>query len=219
MAITVYWGSGSAFAWRALLALEVKSVPYESKLLSFADKQTQTPEFLRLNPRGKVPVLDDNGHVVYESLAILYYLDCRYPKPPLYGRNPQEAGRVMQSICEQGAYLEPNLYDLVRAVFQGRVEEQRETVSAQLPALTAELGGFDARLAQQPWLAGEVLSAADLALYPNLQLLRRALAREAAASLAPGLRPFDERFAGIARWNRAVESLPGYERTYPPHWR
>jgi glutathione S-transferase len=57
MAVDVYWGSGSPFAWRVLLTLELKQVPYESHLLECSKREHKSPEMLAMNPRGKVPVL------------------------------------------------------------------------------------------------------------------------------------------------------------------
>ena len=79
MALTLYWGSGSPFSWRVLLALEHKRLPYESQLLHFDKQEHQSPQMLKMNPRGRVPVLKDGDYVVFESVAILYYLDVKYP--------------------------------------------------------------------------------------------------------------------------------------------
>ena len=59
MALELYWGSGSPFAWRVMLSLEVKRLSYESKLLEFSKGEHKSAGFLKLNPRGKVPVLKD----------------------------------------------------------------------------------------------------------------------------------------------------------------
>ena len=83
MAIEVFWGSGSPFAWRVLLALEFKKLPYVPHLLQFSKQEHKSPQMLALNPRGRVPVLKDGDYVCFESLAILYYLDLKYPRPPL----------------------------------------------------------------------------------------------------------------------------------------
>ncbi len=64
---------------------------------------------LAMNFRGRVPVLRDNDYVVFESLAILYYLDQKYRDPPIFGRNPEEAGVIMRVICEYQSYAEPPL--------------------------------------------------------------------------------------------------------------
>src|SRR6202035_4522324 len=117
MAIEVFWGSGSPFAWRVLLALENKRLPYVSHLLQFSKQEHKSPQMLALNPRGRVPVLKDGDYVVFESLAVLYYLDLKYPDPPIFGRTPEEAGVIMRVICEFQSYDERQVTSIVRTVF------------------------------------------------------------------------------------------------------
>ena len=75
-----YWGSGSPYSWRVLLALEHKGLAYNSHLLQLAMQEHKAPHMLALNPRGRVPTLKDGDYVVFESLAILYYLDRKQPE-------------------------------------------------------------------------------------------------------------------------------------------
>src|ERR1043166_8931830 len=82
MSIRLYHGAGSPYGWRVWLALEHKNLSYDLRTLSFSDGDLKKPEFLALNPRGKVPVLVDDGFVLYESAAILEYLEDRYRDAP-----------------------------------------------------------------------------------------------------------------------------------------
>ena len=79
MPLVLYYGSGSPYAWRVQLALEHKALPYELKVLSFSAGDTRKPEFLALNPRHRVPVLVHDDFVLYESNAIVEYLDEAFP--------------------------------------------------------------------------------------------------------------------------------------------
>ena len=97
MAIDFYWGSGSPACWRVALALEFKGLKYNSHLLHFDRQEHKSPQMLAMNFRGKLPVLRDNNYVVFESLAIVHYLDQKYPAPPIFGRNPEEAGVIMRA--------------------------------------------------------------------------------------------------------------------------
>src|SRR5689334_8789076 len=105
MTLEIYWAAGSPYAWRVLLAAELKRIPYTSKLLEFSKGDLRTPEFLALSPRGKVPVIRDGDFTLGESLAILAYLERKYPEPPLFGRTPEEAGRIWVAIADFESYL------------------------------------------------------------------------------------------------------------------
>ena len=59
-------------------------------------------EFIKLNPRGRVPALQDGDFVVYESAAISFFLDQLHPEPPLYGTNAKETALTQQVILEVG---------------------------------------------------------------------------------------------------------------------
>ncbi|HEV3409567.1 MAG TPA: glutathione binding-like protein, partial [Chthoniobacterales bacterium] len=82
-----------------------------------------------------------------------------------------------------------------------------------------ELKRFDERLAGSQWLVGDKISAADIGVFPLVQLLLRAASKEAARPFDLGLLPLAESFPNLAKWLQRVEALPNYERTYPPHWR
>ena len=219
MTVEVYWGSGSPYAWRALLALEVKRLHYVSKLIQFSTKEHKTPEFLKLNPRGKVPVLNDNGFVVYESLAIVKYLDDKYPDPPLFGRTPEESARIMKYISECNSYLEPAGLGVVRPVFFNELDSKRDAVLEAANTAREELRLLDERLRNRRWLVGETVTAADIMIYPVVALLERALGKPNVEELELKLAPIKQYFPAIAAWIKNVEALPGYEKTYPPHWR
>ena len=71
MAITFYYGSGSPFAWKVWLVLEHKRLAYQLKVMSFQAGDLKKPEYLAINPRGKVPVLIDDGYTIWESSVII----------------------------------------------------------------------------------------------------------------------------------------------------
>ena len=79
----LYWGSGSPPAWRALLALTEKGLPFRSEQVTFESGVLKTPPMLTLNPRGLVPIFIDGDVRMFESLAILQYLEWQYPEPAL----------------------------------------------------------------------------------------------------------------------------------------
>jgi glutathione S-transferase len=219
MAITLYWGSGSPFSWRVLLALEHKRLPYESQLLHFDKQEQQSPQMLKMNPRGRVPVLKDNDYVVFESVAILFYLDQKYPRIPIFGLSPEEAGVIMRVICEFQAYAEPSLQKIVAAVFSDKVSDDIEELTDAMHIVGREARTIEGRLSKEQWIVGENYTALDMVIFPWIQLLRRAMNRPSAAQLGARFLPMERNYPALARWISRIESLPGYEQTYPPHWR
>ena len=219
MALTLYWGSGSPFAWRVMLTLEVKGLNYESKLLEFSKGDHKTPAYLKLNPRGKVPTLKDGDFVLYESLAIMSYIDRKYPDPPLFGKTPEETGLIWRWLAECESYVVSAGDKLVRPIFFGQGLERVEEIQQGAQTLRDEFKRLDERLARSQWLIGDKLSAADIGIFPITQLVLRAASKEAAQPFNLGFLPLEQRFPNIARWVQRIEALPNYQRTYPPHWR
>ncbi|MFO0226878.1 MAG: glutathione S-transferase C-terminal domain-containing protein [Gammaproteobacteria bacterium] len=78
---------------------------------------------------------------------------------------------------------------------------------------------IEQRVSRFDWIVGEDYSAIDMVIFPAIQLLRRALARPGAGDLASRFLPIESNYPALGRWLARIEALPGYERTYPPHWR
>lgn len=219
MAIELYWGSGSPFAWRVMLTLEVKGLAYESKLLEFSKGDHKTPAYLQLNPRGKVPTLKDGDFVVYESLAMMSYLDRKYPTPPLFGNSAEETALIWQAISECESYLTSAGDKVVRPLFFGKGLENVDEIQQAAETIRHELKTLDERLAGANWLVGKTISAADIATFPLIQLILRAAGKEAAKSFNLAWLPLATYYPNVAKWVERIEALPNYQRTYPPHWR
>lgn len=219
MALELWWGSGSPYSWRALLALEYKQLQYASHVVQFAKQEHRSPQLVKMNPRGRVPVLKDDDYVCFESLAILHYLDRKYPQRPLFGSTPEEAGTITRVICEYQSYAEDHLMKIIQAVlFQG-VEARAEEVERAMSFVMQEARTIETRLATSAWLVGDWFSAADIVVFPGIQMLLRVLERREAQDLRARLLPLATNFPAIAGWIERIEAIPGYERTYPPHWR
>ena len=223
MAIDLYWGSGSAYCARVLLALEHKGLEYRSHLLKFDQQEHQAPQMLAMNPRGQLPVLRDNDYVVFESVGILYYLDRKYPDPPLFGRSPEEAGVIMRVIGEYQAYAEPSLMQLVRYFLYGlgpaaASEDQQEALAAAMHRVASEARTIERRLAQSDWVVGERISATDLVIYPDIRLLLRALAKPAARELAARFLPVEINYPALGRWLGRVAAVLPHTAQDPVIW-
>ena len=219
MALEVYWGSGSPYAWRVLLALEVKQIPYDSKRLSFTDEDLKSDEYLAISPREKVPAIRDGAVTVHESIAILRYLEDLKSEPVLFGNDPAERSRIWCSIMEIMNYIEPNILDYARTIFYGELSEKKQIAITAREAIENELSHLNTSLKSKEYLASEKLSAADIVLYPVIPFLSRAADKENTEEVSGNLRSIDKHYPAIGAWCKRIESIPGYEKTYPPHWK
>lgn len=213
MAIHFYYGSGSPYAWRVWLALEHKKLPYELKVMSFTSGDLRKPDFKAINPRGKVPVIVDEGFVLYESSAILEYLDDAYPQTArLFPGDAQQRALCRRYIREMDAYLAPPLDILVEEILsKPRLAWSGQAIERARVSLIREISVFDGIL-RGDFLLDEV-GAADFSLYPSLALALRLEARKPDVGIHTAIAPH------LAGWMKRVEALPYFGRTYPPHWR
>jgi glutathione S-transferase len=213
MPLQFYYGAGSPYAWRVWLALEHQGVPYERTTISFSKRETHTPEFSRLNPRCKVPVIVDGDFVLYESAAILEYLDERFPEAPrLFPGSVRDRATVRRVVREVDSYLGTEIGSLGDQLFVSSPDERsRPTVEAAATGLRDELPAWERVLAGD-YLHGNTLSAADFSLYPLLALLPRFEKRMPELGLSAELGP------RVTAWMRRIEALPYFRKTYPAHW-
>lgn len=214
MNIVLYYGSGSPWAWRAQFALEHKALQYERKVLSFAAGDTRKPEFVALNPRHQVPVLVDGDFVLYESNAIVEYLDEAYPGTgsPLFPGDVRTRALVRRMVLEVDNYFDKAIDPLTTQAFSVKPEERSaEAIESAKAAIRAELEVFT-RSMRGDYLAGP-LSAADFALYPLVAFIKRCELK------IPNLGGEALFTPQLAAWRARIESLPYFEATVPPHWK
>jgi glutathione S-transferase len=214
MSLTLYYGSGSPFAWRAQLALEHKALAYELKVLSFSAGDTRKPEFVALNPRHQVPVLVDGDFVLYESNAIVEYVDEAYPGrgAPLFPGDAKARALVRRLIEEvDNYYYRANELLMTQAFWKKPEEREVDKIAEGRKAIVEELALFTKSM-RGDFLAGP-LSAADYTLFPFVAALWRAEMKlpdlDAAGMLTPELRA----------WKARIEALPYLDKTIPPHWK
>jgi len=84
----------SSAAFRVRIALNLKGVDYETVAVHLPSNAHRLPEFRAVNPQATIPTLDDDGTILWQSLAIIEYLDARFPEPPLLPLEPVARARV-----------------------------------------------------------------------------------------------------------------------------
>jgi glutathione S-transferase len=164
--ITLYDFKSSPNCQRVKVVLAEKNLPYETIPVDLRKQEQKTPEFLKLNPYGKVPVLLDEGTVLYESCIINEYLNEKYPNPPLM---PADLGKRAKAriLIDYGlAHLDGAYQKLRVELMKERREQDQEIIDAAKNSLRKLLEHLENELGNQPYLVGD-FSLADAALIPR----------------------------------------------------
>lgn len=164
--IKLYDFTSSPNCQRVKVVLAEKSLPYDIIPVDLRKQEQKKPEFLKLNPYGKVPVLIDDSTVLYESCIINEYLNEKYPSPPLL---PADFGRRAKAriLTDYGlAHLDGAYQKLRLELMKPAAEQNREVVDDAKNGLRKLLRHLEDELDDQPYLVGD-FSLADAALIPR----------------------------------------------------
>jgi len=204
------WGRPSSFNTQKVLWLaDEMGLAYRHIPAGGSFGGLDTPEFLAMNPHGRVPVIDDDGTVVWESHAILRYLAARHGNGRFWRDDPAERSRIDAWMDWSHTRLQPDFLNGVFWGFYRTPERLRDAgaVAKSVARCTADFRLLDQVLGGRPYLGGEAISLADIpagtALYryfeldierpsvPNVEAWYRRL-RERPAYRARVMLPFDE---------------------------
>ncbi len=169
----LYDAARCPFCARARIAFAEKGVPYEPVEIDLSDRPAWLYE---KNPRGKVPVLEEDAFLLPESSVIMEYLDERYPEPALLPADPADRAVARLWIFDFERRLGDDYY------------EARRGVSGAVETLTARLAALDMWLEGHRFLAGAEYSLADIAYVPWILRAQQLLG----VDLAP--------FEALSRW-------------------
>ncbi len=212
MSFTLHWLSGSPYAWRVQLALVHKGLPFTLHNLSYDAGDFDRPALALLNPRKRVPVLDHGDFRLYESAAIVEYLEDIAPNPPLFAADPKHRAIQRRMIREADQYFAAEAMEaLVQAVFH-TAEDQRDParIAAAWAAMRADLDLWESLILGE-YLAGG-LSAVDHALFPAIALGYRI------ATYVPEIATGSLTGPKLTAWYARMLALPIIRATWPPHW-
>ena len=185
--------SGNSYKVRILLSL--LDVPYEMVAFDHFKDEHRQPAFLKLSPRGEVPVIEDDGAVIWDSAACLVYVAHKYGGEQWLPGPPAAMAQVMQWVALAGNEIQYGLQYGRRGVRQGRwtagnLEQCQATARVALNTL-------EGRLASNEWLALGRPTIADIACFPYVET-----APEARIALDP--------YPGIIAWLARCKALPGW---------
>ena len=181
--------------YKASVALEEMELPYRVHSVNLAAAEQKTPEFLALNPNGRIPVIVDDGFAVFESGAILIYLAEKTGQ--LMPTDIQGRSRVIQWLMFQMGGIGPMMgqANVFYRYFPERIQPAIDRYHGEVKRL---FGVLDRHLATNEWLAGDY-SIADIANWCWTRTARWS-----------GVDP--EPYEHMARWHRAIASRPAAVR-------
>ncbi len=198
IAMKLYGMTGSGNCWKPAALMKLLGIPFEWIEVSVVRGETRAPEFLAKNPNGKVPLLEpEAGRYLAESNAMLCYLAEGTPYLP--------ADRWLRAKVFEWLFFEQYSHEPYIATvrmwvrYLGKQQEWRDKIAEAMDKGYAALGVMERQLAVTPYLAGESLTIADLALYAYTHV-----ADQGGYDLA--------RFPAIRRWLARTADRPGFYR-------
>jgi maleylacetoacetate isomerase len=169
-----YWRSSAAY--RVRIALNLKGVDYESRQIDLREDEQKSDEYRSLNPQGLVPMLEIDGQRLTQSLAIINYLDLRFPNQPLIPALAAERAHVVAMAMMIACDIHPLNNLRVLKYLRHELGHSNEQVDAWyahwiregLPALEAMAAPRSGK-----FLFGDAPTGADVCLVPQLYNARR----------------------------------------------
>jgi len=192
------FGQARSRASRSLWMLEEIGIPYEHVPVR-PYTESRSADYLRVNPNGRIPSLDDDGFVIWESLAINLYLAETYAGPPLWPARTKDHARVYQWSFWAANEVEPCIVSIAKGVSKEApgLSKELEQLAAVLRVLDNELHGL--------YLLGDVFTVGDLNVASTLREPgEQGISDIAGIDLAP--------FPNVARWLDRCSARPAHGR-------
>jgi glutathione S-transferase len=204
----VYGPALSSYVWSTRLALAEKGVAHELVEVGF-DQHREEPHLSR-HPFAKVPAFEHDGFTLYETQAILRYIDEGFPVAPLQPTDLHQFSRMNQIMGIVDAYAWRAIAGgvLVNRVLKPRLglPTDEAAITAALPQARLCISEIARLMGEEPYLAGDRVSLADLMVIPLFYLFGKLPEGEAPLAEHPNIRP----------WMRRMEERQSFQVTKPP---
>ena len=198
----LYDYAGSANAYKVRLLLRQLDVPYELVPIDIFRGEGQTPDFVKKNPLGQIPVLElDDGRCVAQSNAILWHLA---RGTALLPADPFTESKVLEWLFFEQYEVEPTLGSARYWLLTGRATARQDELARRLETGRRALRVMDRALADRPFFVGDRYTIADIALYAYTHI-----AGDTGVDLAP--------HRNLAAWFARVEAQPRFEPGPAPY--
>jgi glutathione S-transferase len=195
--IKLYTFPQSSNSRKVRIALIEKGLEFERIPIDLTKKEQKNPEYLKINPFGQVPALDDEGFIVYDSTVINEYLEDEYPYPPLLPKDSdgRARARMMEDFRDNPFNLAST--QLNRELRKPEGERNPQTIESSRAAIVKCFDRIEKELQGREYLAGE-FSLADIAFMPNLDSLER-------MNIA-----IDAKYKNVLAWIARLKARPSF---------
>ena len=204
----VYGTAGSTYVWSVRLALAEKGVAHELVEVGFGPHREE-PHLSR-HPFAKIPAFEHDGFQLYETQAILRYIDEGFPVAPLQSTDLHQFSRMNQIMGIVDAYAWPSIAAgvLVNRVLKPHMglPADEAAISAALPRAQLCVSEIPRLMGEQPYLTGDRVTLADLMVIPLFYYFGRLPEGEAPLADHPKIRP----------WMRRMAERQSFQVTKPP---
>ncbi len=201
--LQVYLDPATINSRKVLAGLELLGMPYEIKHVNYFTGAHKQPDYLAINPNGRLPAAKDGDFALWESDAILQYAADLSGSDKHYPKDLRKRADVNRWLLWEVSAWQPSCYTffIENAVkpLMGAPPD-KALLEKEAPNWRQLAGILDARLAKSKWLAGEEVTIADIAVAAPMHVHKR-----------QGL-PLDE-FPNLRRWMGEIEKLPCWRKT------
>jgi glutathione S-transferase len=191
----LYMASPSGNSYKAQILLALLRVPYEKVLIDLKKQEHKQPGYLKVNPRGEVPALEDDGRIVWDSAACLVHIARKHGGEKWLPSKPIETAEVMQWLALSASEIQFGLQYGRRGIVMGRwtcgTLEECQAIAAKA------LGVMETRLQKNDWLALDRPTIADIACFPYVET-------------APEGKVALENYPAVIKWLERCRKLPGW---------
>jgi maleylacetoacetate isomerase len=195
-----YWRSSASY--RVRIVLNLKRVAYRSVPTNLLEASHKSPEYVARNPQGFVPMLSIDGHDLTQSLAIIDYLDAKFPDPPMVSSDPAMRAKTLAQALVIAADIHPINNLRVLKYLGATMGQEQEAIDTWYRHWIVE--GFSALEAMAPdegLFGGDQPNLSDVCLVPQMANARRF---NAPLDAFPKLERIDEALRDIDAFARAA---------------
>ncbi|QSA96308.1 glutathione S-transferase family protein [Methylococcus sp. EFPC2] len=202
----LYYHPASPFARKPRIAAALLGIELETQVVDILAGAGQAPDYLRLNPHGKVPTLVDGDFSLWESNAIVQYLGEKAADTSLFPRDSRSRADILRwQFWESTTWAPPSgvfIYENVLKPLLGQGEADGEEIRKATEKFVRAAKVLDDHLAQHSWLVGDTLTVADTSVAAVLMYAETARY------------PLDG-YEHIHAWFGKIRQLPAWTATEP----